>query len=75
MAAASPDLLADAALPEAVLDAVLLAPLEVADAEEVVLKLSSLVIVAVKPVTLVQLELTVLFTPVTKLTGAHWKPR
>jgi len=72
VAAANPDELADAALPDELLDAVLLAPLEVADEEEeVVLKLLSVVTVAVKPVTLVQLELTVLFTPVTKLTAAH----
>jgi len=36
-------------------------------------KLVSLVVVvvAVRPVTLVQLELTVVFEPVTKLTAAH----
>jgi hypothetical protein len=70
VAAASPDELADAPAP----DAVLLAMLDVAEAdEELVSKLVSFVTVAVKPVTLVQLEPTVLLTPVTKLTGAHYK--
>jgi hypothetical protein len=32
---------------------------------------SLVVVVAVRPVTLVQLELTVVFEPVTKLTAAH----
>ena len=78
MAAASPDELADAPAPDAVLDAepVLLAMLDVAEPdEEVVSKLVSFVTVAVKPVTLVQLEPTVVLTPVTKLTGAHYKKR
>lgn len=40
--------------------------------EAVLLKLSSLVKTAVSPVTFLQLELTVVLTPVIKLTGAHW---
>jgi len=74
VAAARPVELADAALPEAeaVLAAVLLAVLEEAVEEAVLLKLSSLVKTAVSPVAFVQLELTVVLTPVTKLTGAHW---
>ncbi len=78
MAAASPDELADAPAPDTVLDAepVLLAMLDVAEPdEELVSKLVSFVTVAVKPVTLVQLEPTVVLTPVTKLTGAHYKKR
>jgi len=70
-----PEELADAAVPAAVLDAeleVLLAVLMVAGPdEELELKLSWLVTSAVRPVTFVQLELTVVLIPVTKLTGAH----
>lgn len=77
VAAASPDELADAAEPEpgpvAVEEGlgVLLAILMDDESEAGLSKSFWFVIVAVNPVTFWQLELTVLFTPSTKLTGAH----
>lgn len=70
MAAARPEELVDAALPEPVFEGVPLGVLD--ESDEVVLMLFSLVSTAVRPVTLVQLELTLELTPWTKLTGAHW---
>ena len=46
-----------------------------ADDEALAVMLFWLVMVAVRPVTLVQLEPTVLFTPLMKLTAAHCKVR
>lgn len=68
MGPAEPEELEDAALPDAVAED---EAEEDGVEDEVALKSFWLVTVAVNPVTLVQLDETVLLIPVTKLTAAH----
>ncbi len=72
--AARPEELAEAAEPDVALPVLLAVPEEAEaedDEEVVVLRFCWSVMVAVKPVALVQLELTVELIPETKLTAAH----